>query len=204
MGTTTTTNRNGRAMLGYTLRALRASRRIRISRRVVQMRYPIREERGRAGPSLRGPFASFVAPLPFSRRCRFNPFGRPLGVCMAMHYSSNNERAARIVAYLKEGNATILNVRFLRPRRGTPIHYIGSWALSRGPYWPYSWAPRDTARKYDVLIPVRSDAHGCSRIPCSSLLVLAFVTWGLALSQHRQLTWIADNPILSLPLSLRN
>lgn len=142
--------------------------------------------------------------LPFTRRCRFNPFGRPLGVCMAMHYSSNNERAARIVAYPKEGNATALNVRFLRPRRGTPIHYIGSWALSRGPYWPYSWAPRDMARKYDVLIPVRSDAHGCSRIPCSSLLVLAFVTWGLALSQRRQLTWIADNPILSLPLSLRN
>lgn len=41
-----------------------------------------------------------------SRRCRFNPIGRPLGVCMAMHYSSNDKRAATIVAYPKEGNAT--------------------------------------------------------------------------------------------------
>lgn len=53
------------------------------------------------------------------RRCRFNPIGRSLGVCMAMHYSSNDKRAATIVAYPKEGN-TALNVRFLRPRQPVP------------------------------------------------------------------------------------
>jgi len=120
MGTrtrTTRTNRNEQRGV-HELRAS-GSQRIRVSR-VVQMRYSTREERAVRGSlsarTLRilRPFPSPLPPPLPPERCRFNPIGRPLGVCMAMHYSSSDERATTIVAYPKEGNATVLNVRFLR------------------------------------------------------------------------------------------
>lgn len=83
------------------------------------------------------------------RRCRFNPIGRSLSICMAMHYSSNDERAATIVAYPKEGNAA-LNVRFLRPRHGAPPTAL----LDRGhcPVGLTRGRSEIRPRKFDVLI----------------------------------------------------
>jgi len=74
------------------------------------------------------------------------------GVCMAMHYSNNDERAATIIAYPKEGNATVLNVRFLCPRCDTPIHYIERSHCPMGLIDFIRGRPRCTARKFDVLI----------------------------------------------------
>lgn len=73
-------------------------------------------------------------------------------VCMAMHYSSNDERTATIVAYPKEGNAA-LNVRFLpSPARYPPPPQPLYWIVGIVP-----WAPQDTAPKIQCFNPTPFD-----------------------------------------------